>query len=306
MCTICKTDTSNAVAIACGICYASTHASCLGFKGSGCDKIMAHSGIKYFCSDHEKMSPSVVICKFRKLKSQFDILNKCFNEMKEVLDDEKLFLRSLLLTEAVTQTEAASPQLSNNVDLSIVPSNTRVTRAVLNKRKGVSLENAVEKKKSKSSDKDVDPLNNKSVPLKSYSSVTAQGLEFENNDSNVINDLANNAAGSGLRETPLMNVDDDELVALAPPKVVFLSNFPKNYEVEKIQTYIANRLNSDDLSHLFVSKMTLPENRAYSSFKITVRNNDLLGDVLLNKQFWPRNTFVKPFLRRARQAVISD
>lgn len=100
--------------------------------------------------------------------------------------------------------------------------------------------------------------------------------------------------------------EEDELVALQPPKVVFLSNFPKGYEVEKIEGYIAKRVNESDLSNLLISKMALPENREYSSFKVNVRNNDYMYEMLLNKQFWPKNTFVKPFLRRAYQAKMSD
>lgn len=96
---------------------------------------------------------------------------------------------------------------------------------------------------------------------------------------------------------------DDELQTLAPPKVVFLSNFAKTSTEEQIRNYIAKRI-PDFVSNVLVSKMNLPETRNYASFKLTIRDNEELFDYLLKKDFWPRNTFVKPFLRRAYQATI--
>lgn len=293
LCSICKADTSNALAIACGICFSSAHASCLGFKGPDCDKMLKHSGIRYFCSVHEGISPSSIVGKFRKLKSQFDHLSKCFTEMYSILSNENLLLDAPLVMDGGVQTEPTDDggiqtESSDNVNVVMESVSSRIR----SKRKGPDVEVPIEIKKKKSDSKVLNPP--KIGPT--YAAVAS----CPNSRTDVVSIPDHNSSSSELAVE-----GDEELQTLDPPKVVFLSNFAKSSTEEKIQSYVAKRI-TDGLSSIFIEKMKLPDNREYASFKITVRGNDVLYNSLLRKDFWPRNAFVKPFLRRVYQAVIPE
>lgn len=295
LCSICKIDTSGASALACGVCYVTTHASCLGFKGPDSDKVSKHSGIKFYCSIHENLSPKTIISKFRQLKRKFDVLNKNLNEMLEILSDERLFLEGPLGPESNTQTEnfpamEVDEHRGSSDIASPTPAQTR------------SMSNSVPlKRKNGNSDKLVEPKRIKPTKTKSNTNNSNVNVPIIN----LINEPQPSTSSGSQSEIVSENSSEEELEALPPPKVVFISNLANGSTIEKIQDFISKRIDNIDPSKIFVHKMNLPDNREYSSFKITVRDNDLY-DTLLNKQFWPRNTFVKPFLRRTYQAVIPE
>lgn len=91
---------------------------------------------------------------------------------------------------------------------------------------------------------------------------------------------------------------DDDLVAVAPDKAIFVSRLNTNTTAEAVKNYIGKRYNISSLSGFHVHKLRSDATSSFSSFKIFVGQNNHLYTTLMNEHFWPGNVNVREFVTR--------
>lgn len=291
ICYLCNID-SDDLHMPCSICYARVHASCLGFRGPDVNKIMDHRGLNFYCRDCENVSPANLVVKFRKIQSHFMMLNKFHSSIYEIIGDERSFLFS--------NSSEVSVQTSPTPTVPVITAGTsagRLTRSSASAVKRKGEEKVVPVVKSKKA-KQVDDI--PEIPELPVVVQSCEPMSLNVSRNGQIEDLSLDGASSQASganfQAPEINVDND-FEALKPNKVVFLSNLPNTLPVTKIQSYLQKRIPSK-MSTIHVHKMKGFETKRYSSFKIFVNEDDELFNMLVNKQFWPNNTFVREFFRR--------
>lgn len=90
--------------------------------------------------------------------------------------------------------------------------------------------------------------------------------------------------------------EDFELVAIAPERKVFISNFPIQTTASDIQSYVRKKLPTTSLSGVNISKIDSKSNRpTFSSFTINTGENIDLFNQLVDPKLWPMHSVVHEF-----------
>lgn len=85
------------------------------------------------------------------------------------------------------------------------------------------------------------------------------------------------------------------ITVVPPPKSIFLSRLGVEVTDDKVVQFIKTKIPT--ASNFNVRKMRFKDNREWSSFEITIRNDINLFNSIVSSEFWPDLTVVKEFTR---------
>lgn len=246
------------------------------------------------------------------LRDQLDSMKKAFNSMNRVMKnlDEVLYLTNVegvfapdppqQMRSVRPSTREQSLQLSKNLAAKKVkgkPSNNNVSPlAVPNGTTDQQQVNVTQNSHNQSTIT-VHPSSRALNPATSSSSSSLNRTTDDGTVGNSDVQLTASSVASDVQQTA--SSDSPEAVCgitvVPPPKSIFLSRLGLEVTEGNVVQFIKTKIPTAGNFH--VRKMRFRDNREYSSFEITIRNDINLFNSIISPELWPALTVVKEFTR---------